>query len=71
MCLYSSQTAPLVADKDIVCFKILIPVDGKLITPYRDFIFSTNVVVKYDAEELVGEICGVTEVSSGFVQRFT
>lgn len=71
MCLYSSQTAPLVADKDIVCFKILIPVDSKFITPYRDFIFSTNVIVKDEAEEHVGEIFGMTEVSSGFFHTFT
>lgn len=71
MCLYSSQTAPLVADKDIVCFKILIPVDGKFITPYRDFIFSTNVVVKDEAEEHVVEIFGMTVVSSGFFHTFT
>lgn len=71
MCLYSNQIAPLVADKDIVCFKILIPVDGKFITPYRDFTFSTNVVVKDKEEEHVGEIFGMTEVSSGFFHTFT
>lgn len=59
------------ADKDIVCYKILIPVDGKFITPYRDFIFSTNVVVKDEAEEHIGEIFGMTEVSSGFFHTFT
>ena len=71
MCLFSNQKAPLVADKDIVCYKILIPVDGKRITPYRDFIFSTNVVVQDQAEEHIGEIFGVTEITSGFFHTFT
>lgn len=71
MCLFSNQKAPLVADKDIVCYKILIPVDSKLITSYRDFIFSTNVVVQDQAEEHIGEIFGVTEITSGFFHTFT
>lgn len=70
MYLYSSQTDPLVADKDIVCFKILVSINGKFITPYRDFIFSTNVIVKDEAEEHVGEIFEMTEVSSGFFHSF-
>ena len=71
MCLYSNQTASLVADKDIVCFKILIPIDDKFITPYRDFIFNTNVIIEDKAEEHICEIFGMTEVSSGFFHSFT
>lgn len=70
MCLFSEQKTPLVADKDIACYKILIPVDGKFITPYRDFIFSTNVVVKDEAEEHIGEIFGMIEITSGFFHSF-
>ena len=70
MCLYSKQKVPLIADKDIECYKILIPVDGKLITPYRDFVFSTNSIVEDEAEEHIDEIFGTTEISSGFFHSF-
>ena len=71
MCLYSNQTKPLVTNKDIVCYKILIPIGDKLITPYRDFVFSTNVIIKDEAEEHIGEIFGISEISSGFFHSFT
>lgn len=71
MCLYSEQKVPMVARENIVCYKILIPVNGKLVTPYRDFIFNTNVVTKDEAEEHIGEIFGKTEVSSGYFHSFT
>ena len=70
MCLYSKQKVPLIADKDIECYKILIPVDGKLITPYRDFVFSTNSIVEDEAEEHIDELFGTTEISSGFFHSF-
>ena len=50
MYLYSKQKNPIIANNNIKCYKILIPVDGKFITPYRDFIFSTNIIVKDEAE---------------------
>lgn len=66
MCLFSNQKVPLIADKDIICYKILIPIGDKFITPYRDFIFSTNTIIEDRAEEHISEIFGVTEVTSGF-----
>ena len=70
MCLYSKQKTPLIADVDIICYKILIPIDGKFVTPYRDFCFDINVLVQDEAEEHISEIFGMTEISSGFFHTF-
>lgn len=66
MCLYAKQRTPLIADKNILCYKILISIGDKLITPYRDFIFNINVLVKDEAEEHISEIFGMHEITSGF-----
>lgn len=71
MCLYSKQKNPIIANNNIECYKILISIDGKLITPYRDFIFGINTIVKDEAEEHISEVFGMTEVSSGFFHSFT
>jgi flagellar biosynthesis regulator FlbT len=66
MCLFSSQKMPLIADKNILCYKILVLDKNQLRTPYRDFIFQTNVLIVDSAEEHVGELFGMSEVTSGF-----
>lgn len=71
MCLYSNQNNLLIANNDIECYKILIPIDGKSITPYGGFIFGINTIVKDEAEEHISEVLGMTEVSSGFFHTFT
>lgn len=70
MCLFSKQKTPLISDKDLECYKILIPIGDKLITPYRDFIFSTNTIVQDTAIEHIGELFGMVEITSGFFHTF-
>lgn len=70
MCLFSSQKTPLIANEDILCYKILIPVDGNFVTPYRDFIFNINKIIQDKEEECIREIFGMTEVTSGFFHSF-
>ena len=70
MCLYSKQKVPLIADKDIECYKNLIPVDGKLIAPTGISFLVQNSIVEDEAEEHIDEIFGTTEISSGFFHSF-
>lgn len=50
MCLATKTNTPSISANDIDCYKILIPVGGKLITPYRDFLFPVGEVVTDEVE---------------------
>lgn len=50
MCLATKTNTPSISTNDIDCYKILIPVGGKLITPYRDFLFPVGEVVTDEVE---------------------
>lgn len=72
MCLVSEKRNPYTSDKDILCYKILIPVRDKLITPYRDFVFNKDIVVNDEAEEKIVEINkGYFIVESGYFHALT
>jgi hypothetical protein len=71
MCLYSLQKSPLKAERDIECYKILIVLEDKYITPYRDFIFELNKPIVEDNEKVSTEIFGLTEIGQGFFHAFT
>lgn len=72
MCLVSEKRNPYISDKDILCYKILIPVRDKLITPYRDFVFNKDIVVNDEAEEKIVEINkGYFMIESGYFHALT
>lgn len=56
MCLVSEKRNPYISDKDIQCYKILIPKGDKLVTPYRDFVFNIGNVFNDKADENITEI---------------
>lgn len=37
MCLYTREEKPLIADKDIPCYKVLFYKNGEYYTPFRDY----------------------------------
>lgn len=72
MCLVSEKRNPYTSDKDILCYKILIPVRDKLITPYRDFVFNKDIVVNDKADEKIVEISeGYFMIESGYFHALT
>ena len=44
MCLITESKTPSISEYNISCYKILIPIGGEYITPYRDFPFSIGKV---------------------------
>lgn len=50
MCLVSECDKPSTSTYNIICYKILVPVGGKLVTPYRDFLFPLNEVLEDKVE---------------------
>lgn len=72
MCLVSDSKTPSISTNDIQCYKILIPVGGKLLTPYRDFSFPIGVVVvdEVPTPEL-DEIFGVFMVEGGYFHSYS
>lgn len=71
MCLATTQIKPYIADSDISCYKILVPVSSSnYITPYRDFSFPLNTIITDSAEEHIVEVFGMTMIESGYFHTF-
>ena len=67
MCLASKTDTPSISINEIDCFKILIPVGGKLFTPYRDFLFSIGEVITDEVEvPEVRQLFGVYLIEEGY-----
>lgn len=71
MCLVSMTSTPSISNNDISCYKILIPVGGKLFTPYRDFLFTLNEVItdKVEVPELF-PMWGSYLIEEGYFHSF-
>lgn len=67
MCLASETSTPRISINEIDCFKILIPVGGKLFTPYRDFLFPVGEVItdEVEAPEAI-QYFGVYMIEGGY-----
>lgn len=70
MCLISNSEIPLISTSDIVCYKILISINGKLFTPYRDFIFPLEEIVIDKKEEKISEIFNHYMIESGYFHSY-
>lgn len=70
MCLISEKKTPSTSTYDIQCYKILIPVGGKLFTPYRDFLFPVGEVVVDKVDKEPSECFGVLIVESGYFHSY-
>lgn len=70
MCLISETKIPSISAHDIVCYKILIPVGGKLFTPYRDFLFTVGEVVVDKVEKEPSEVFGVVMFEGGYFHSY-
>lgn len=70
MCLVSEKKTPSTSTYDIQCYKILIPVGGKLFTPYRDFLFPVGEVVVDKVNKEIFEHCGALIVEGGYFHSY-
>lgn len=70
MCLISEKKTPSTSTYDIQCYKILIPVGGKLFTPYRDFLFPVGEVVVDKVDKEPSECFGVLMVEGGYFHSY-
>ncbi len=70
MCLTSETKTPSTSTYDIQCYKILIPVGGELLTPYRDFLFPVGEVVVDKTEEKTSDCFGVLMIEGGFFHSY-
>lgn len=71
MCLITSSKTPLISKLTIKCYKILIPIGGKLVTPYRDFVFPVGrVIVDTEVENIIKTIGGFNTIESGFFHSY-
>lgn len=70
MCLVSEKKTPSTSTNDIKCYKILIPVGGKLFTPYRDFLFSVGEVVVDKVDKEPSECFGFLMIESGYFHSY-
>lgn len=70
MCLSSEILYPLIADKEISCYKVLVPVGGNLYTPYRDFCFPLGEVIVDKEEENSRIMWGIKMIESGYFHAY-
>ena len=70
MCLVSKSETPLTSTYDILCYKILVPIGDKFLTPYRDFNFPINKVITSKDGERPFECCGFFLVSDGYFHSY-
>ena len=70
MCLISETKTPSTSIYDIKCYKILIPVDGKLFTPYRNFLFSIDEVVVDKVDKKPSEYFGFLMIEGGYFHSY-
>lgn len=70
MCLVSETKTPSTSTYDIHCYKILIPVGGKLLTPYRDFLFPVGEVVVDKVDKEPSEVFGVLMIEGGYFHSY-
>lgn len=70
MCLISEKKTPSTSTNDIKCYKILIPVGGKLFTPYRDFLFPVGEVVVDKVDKEPSECFGVLMIEGGYFHSY-
>ena len=70
MCLVSEIKTPSTSTYDITCYKILIPVGGKLFTPYRDFLFSVGEVVVDPVDKEPSECFGFLMIEGGYFHSY-
>lgn len=70
MCLVSETKTPSTSTYDITCYKILIPVGGKLFTPYRDFLFPVGEVVVDPVDKEPFEVFGVLMIEGGYFHSY-
>lgn len=70
MCLVSEKKTPSTSTNDIKCYKILIPVGGKLFTPYRDFLFPVGEVVVDEVDKEPSECFGFLMIEGGHFHSY-
>ena len=70
MCLVSKSGTPLTSAYDIKCYKILVPIGDKFLTPYRDFNFPINKVITSKDGERPFEYNGFFLVSEGYFHSY-
>ena len=70
MCLVSEIKTPSTSTYDITCYKILIPVGGKLFTPYRDFLFPVGEVVVDPVDKEPSECFGFLMIEGGYFHSY-
>lgn len=70
MCLVSENKTPSTSTYDITCYKILIPVGGKLFTPYRDFLFPVGEVVVDEVDKEPSEVFGRLMIEGGYFHSY-
>lgn len=70
MCLVSETKIPSISTYDIQCYKILIPVGGKLFTPYRDFCFPIGEIVFDKVNKVPTEVFGVFIIEGGYFHSY-
>lgn len=70
MCLVSTTQVPSTSTYDITCYKILIPVGGKLFTPYRDFLFPVGEVVVDPIDQEPFSVFDVFMIEGGYFHSY-
>lgn len=70
MCLISEIKTPSTSTYNIQCYKILIPVGGKLFTPYRDFLFPVGEVVVDKVDKAPSEVFGILMIEGGYFHSY-
>lgn len=71
MCLFSEKKEPEIANRDIECYKILVPIGDQLYTPYRKFPFPTNTIVEDENKANIVELFGCYMIEEGFFHVHT
>lgn len=66
MCLVTKAAISSIAKKDIICYKVLISMNGNLRTVYRDFPVSIGIVMTDTAKEEIKHIFGNVLIEGGF-----
>lgn len=66
MCLVTKQPTPIVCTQDIEVFKVLVPSNGHLYSPYRDFYYPLNKVLADKSKEDIHSCFGYYLIESGY-----
>lgn len=71
MCLATESKTPSINNGyDIVCYKILVHVGGKLITPYMDFLFPVGEIITDKAPDTSFDAFGFRVIESGYFHSY-